>query len=139
MYLQIWGGFANNLPTITVSVMPPFLEANYDTHLLDNGRYPIHLKNRIKGGFGHLSNNEAFDLYDKTEAPQLQHLFLSHLSADNNHPDIALQLFQQKNTATKVSIAPRTAAMDLVRITPLNTTENNAPIEVKTQQLSLFN
>src|SRR5690606_37210943 len=31
-----------------------FLEANYDDELLENGRYPIYLKNRIRGGMGQL-------------------------------------------------------------------------------------
>ena len=32
-----------------------FLEANYDEVMLDQGRYPQHLKNRIRGGHGHLA------------------------------------------------------------------------------------
>jgi phosphoribosyl 1,2-cyclic phosphodiesterase len=36
-----------------------FLEANYDEDMLENGRYPQHLKNRIRGGKGHLSNRQA--------------------------------------------------------------------------------
>ncbi len=36
-----------------------FLEANYDDSMLDNGGYPYYLKQRIRGGFGHLSNKQA--------------------------------------------------------------------------------
>ena len=32
-----------------------FLEANYDEDLLTNGSYPIHLKNRIRSNYGHMS------------------------------------------------------------------------------------
>jgi phosphoribosyl 1,2-cyclic phosphodiesterase len=33
-----------------------FLETNYDEDMLDKGSYPFHLKRRIRGGQGHLSN-----------------------------------------------------------------------------------
>jgi phosphoribosyl 1,2-cyclic phosphodiesterase len=94
-----------------------FLEANYDAGMLQKGRYPYHLKQRISNGFGHLSNTEAFQLFDECNLPQLSHLFLSHLSADNNNPDIALQLFRSKNTDTNVTVASRYEAMPLQFIT----------------------
>ena len=40
-----------------------FLESNYDEEMLQNGNYPFHLKRRISGGLGHLSNNEALQLF----------------------------------------------------------------------------
>jgi phosphoribosyl 1,2-cyclic phosphodiesterase len=36
-----------------------FLESNYDEDMLENGGYPLALKNRIRGGNGHLSNRQA--------------------------------------------------------------------------------
>lgn len=36
-----------------------FLEANYDAGMLASDPYPYHLKKRISGGNGHLSNTEA--------------------------------------------------------------------------------
>ncbi|RYF78748.1 MAG: MBL fold metallo-hydrolase, partial [Chitinophagaceae bacterium] len=33
-----------------------FLESNYDEQMLEKGRYPFILKNRIRNGFGHISN-----------------------------------------------------------------------------------
>jgi phosphoribosyl 1,2-cyclic phosphodiesterase len=56
-----------------------FVEANYDTDMLNNGRYPYHLKNRIKGGKGHLSNAEALQLVLQHRQEHLSHIFLSHL------------------------------------------------------------
>jgi phosphoribosyl 1,2-cyclic phosphodiesterase len=93
-----------------------FLEANYDVEMLQNGRYPYHLKQRISNGWGHLSNHQAFELFDTCEAPHLSHLFLSHLSADNNHPDVALDTFRGKATNVNVTIAPRYAPMALQQI-----------------------
>jgi len=93
-----------------------FLEANYDEEMLQKGRYPYHLKQRISNGWGHLSNKQAFELFDTCEAPCLSHLFLSHLSADNNHPDVALQTFRSKKTNVSVTVASRHAPMALHRI-----------------------
>lgn len=112
-----------------------FLESNYDTNMLENGRYPPQLKQRISHGYGHLSNSEAFELFDKSEVPQLSHLFLSHLSADNNNPDIALELFRSKKSHTHIMVAPRHQEMELIEIGSPSLLSSS---EEKTEQLSLF-
>jgi phosphoribosyl 1,2-cyclic phosphodiesterase len=84
-----------------------FLEANYDENLLESGRYPYFLKNRIRGGQGHLSNAQALKLFIDYRSRKLTHVLLSHLSKDNNCPDMALQLFNQHAAETKVVIASR--------------------------------
>lgn len=84
-----------------------FLEANYDEKMLEEGRYPYMLKKRIKGGKGHLSNKEALGLFQTAAHPQLSHLFLSHLSRDNNDPDLVLQLFRPYAGKTEIIIASR--------------------------------
>ena len=68
-----------------------FLEANYDEEMLEKGSYPRHLKNRIRGGHGHLSNKQALEVFTKYKPAYMSHLFLSHLSKDNN----STQLVQQ--------------------------------------------
>lgn len=65
------------------------LEANYDPHMLANGPYPIHLKQRIRNGHGHLSNLQTADLIRSAAHPNLKHVWLCHLSAVNNAPDAA--------------------------------------------------
>lgn len=84
-----------------------FLEANYDADMLMQGRYPIFLKNRIRGGYGHLSNAEALELFTTHRTPKLSHLFLSHLSRDNNDPDLVYRLFHQHRGDTEIVIAGR--------------------------------
>lgn len=84
-----------------------FLEANYDEELLEKGRYPIFLKNRIRGGKGHLSNRQAVNLFKKYKPPYMSHLLLSHLSADNNHPDLVSQLFHPYTENTTIVVASR--------------------------------
>jgi phosphoribosyl 1,2-cyclic phosphodiesterase len=84
-----------------------FLEANYDDHMLDTGRYPIHLKNRIRSDVGHLSNVQALELFTKHRPPFMSHLFLSHLSKENNSPHLVERLFQPVAGDTRIIIASR--------------------------------
>lgn len=84
-----------------------FLEANYDDHLLDTGRYPYYLKNRIRGGKGHLSNVQALDLFKAHKPSYMTHLLLSHLSKDNNCPDLVHNLFSENAIHTKIIVASR--------------------------------
>lgn len=65
------------------------IEANYDIEMLNYGSYPYHLKQRILSPTGHLSNRECADLLAEIYHPELQHVFLCHLSRDNNHPELA--------------------------------------------------
>ncbi|WP_134087693.1 MBL fold metallo-hydrolase [Olivibacter sp. XZL3] len=84
-----------------------FLEANYDEEMLESGRYPYFLKNRIRGGHGHLSNREALALFLNHRTEQLSHLFLSHLSKDNNCPELVATLFSAHADGVNVSVASR--------------------------------
>ena len=84
-----------------------FLEANYDEQMLQQGSYPYHLKRRISGGRGHLSNTQALELF-KTHKPLfMSHLLLSHLSKDNNCPVKAREMFLPHASGTEIIIASR--------------------------------
>lgn len=84
-----------------------FLEANYDEMMLEHGNYPYHLKNRIRGDNGHLSNLQALKLFQKHRPPFMSHLFLSHLSKNNNSPEIVARLFTKIAGKTEIIIASR--------------------------------
>jgi len=84
-----------------------FLEANYDDEMLEKGRYPYFLKNRIRGGNGHLSNKQALELFLTHKPAYMSHLFLSHLSKDNNCPDLVHNLFQSHANGTAIIVASR--------------------------------
>lgn len=84
-----------------------FLESNYCEKMLAEGSYPYHLKRRIRGGFGHLSNSQALELFKKHRPPFMSHLFLSHLSNNNNCPDVVRRLFEPHANGVKVIIASR--------------------------------
>lgn len=84
-----------------------FLEANYDDALLSKSTYPYFLKKRITGGKGHLSNKQALDLFIAHKPAYMSHLLLSHLSKDNNCPELAKNLFMEHAGDTEVIVASR--------------------------------
>lgn len=72
-----------------------FIEANYDDDMLDTGPYPYFLKKRIKGSRGHLSNADCACVVASLLNHGTRHFVLSHLSRDNNLPELALQTIRQ--------------------------------------------
>ncbi len=130
------GKVCNNLTTHFKRCHAAFLEANYDEVMLQNGRYPYHLKNRIRGGRGHLSNKEALELFLACRPAYMSHLLLSHLSADNNHPDIVRDLFMEYANGTSITVASRYGE------TPVYAVSGSKPASVKVPQrpgqLALF-
>jgi phosphoribosyl 1,2-cyclic phosphodiesterase len=84
-----------------------FLESNYDEKMLANGSYPYHLKKRISGGQGHLSNVQALQLVMDHKPAFMSHLILSHLSKNNNDPELVQNLFSQKIKDVKIIVASR--------------------------------
>lgn len=67
------------------------IEANYDATMLRNGRYPEFLKARIRAENGHLDNADTASFLSRIMGRRLKHIFLCHLSKDNNTPQIALR------------------------------------------------
>ena len=65
------------------------LECNHDPELLFASSYPMHLKRRISGNFGHLANDQAASLLRQIETRQLQHIVAAHLSEQNNRAELA--------------------------------------------------
>ena len=71
------------------------LEANYDETMLQMGPYPKYLKERIAGPNGHLSNREMSSFLAEHYPDNLKHLWLCHLSKENNHPELVLKAIEQ--------------------------------------------
>ena len=86
--------------------------------MLANGPYPVHLKARIKGGNGHLSNLECAEAIANYATQKLKHVWLCHLSEENNHPILALKTVEQ--TLRSYGLIPGKDFMveDLKRKTP---------------------
>ena len=67
------------------------LEANHDVHMLQAGRYPYPLKQRILSDYGHLSNELSGHLLNELLSEKMQYVILGHLSKENNYPDLAYE------------------------------------------------
>lgn len=65
------------------------LESNYDADMLRTGRYPEFLKRRIAGDNGHLCNTAAAEFIAEAFEEGVSKVFLCHISAENNTPDVA--------------------------------------------------
>jgi phosphoribosyl 1,2-cyclic phosphodiesterase len=65
------------------------LEFNHDLDRLMTSRYPLHIKMRIRGSLGHLSNDQASSVVRDSLNGDCQALFLMHLSEENNLPALA--------------------------------------------------
>lgn len=97
-----------------------FLESNYDEQMLDKGRYPWYLKNRIRGGMGHISNRQALELFQRHRSSSLTHLFLSHLSHNNNCPKLVGELFAAHAGGVKTVVTSRFKETDVYRVGALS-------------------
>jgi len=71
------------------------IESNHDERLLQEARRPWHLKQRIAGRQGHLSNTSAGRLVCELAGPELERVFLVHLSEECNRHDLAMKTVQQ--------------------------------------------
>jgi phosphoribosyl 1,2-cyclic phosphodiesterase len=67
------------------------IEANHDVHMLQVGPYPYHLKRRILGEHGHLSNVSSGQLLSRVLNDHMDGIFLGHLSKENNFPELAFE------------------------------------------------
>jgi len=90
-------GFATDLGHATRLVLDRLraanvlvLESNHDVKMLqDCPRRSWELKQRILGRHGHLSNHAAAEAAAHIMSAELRHLYLAHLSAECNKPELA--------------------------------------------------
>ena len=68
------------------------IESNHDVRMLQCGPYPYHLKCRVLGQGGHLSNEACADLLPTLLEGGTTRFVLSHLSRENNVPALAYQV-----------------------------------------------
>lgn len=88
------------------------LESNYDPDMLWDGPYPSHLKKRIAGPWGHLSNREAAETAAVLTTGSLKNLILAHLSGNNNTEmtalDAIVRKLEERNLfLERLEVAPR--------------------------------
>jgi phosphoribosyl 1,2-cyclic phosphodiesterase len=87
------------------------VESNHDEAMLRDGPYPWHLKQRVGGRMGHLSNRETAQLLQRVADDNCRAVILTHLSAQNNTAALA------RDTASRVLASTGSGKIEL-RITP---------------------
>jgi phosphoribosyl 1,2-cyclic phosphodiesterase len=114
-----------------------FLESNYDEEMLEQGRYPFFLKKRISGGMGHISNRQALELFQQHRSPFLTHVFLSHLSHNNNCPKLVEKLFTSNADGVRMIVTSRIKETEVFTIGLFSKLiDNNYDSYLKPPQLS---
>jgi len=119
-------GYATDLGRVTAELIERFLdldvlalESNYDPQMqLDSGR-PWFLKQRIMGGRGHLSNEQAFsairDILNRSSRLPA-HIVLLHRSLQCNCPDLVRRLFSRDaRIASRLTLAHQFERSDWLR------------------------
>lgn len=113
------------------------LEMNHDVRMLLEGPYPWPLKQRIRGGLGHLSNAQGADLLREVLHGGLRHVTLAHLSEHNNTPSLARRaaekVLEKFGSSAQLCVAAPERALPPVLLEPARAT----PLR-KARQLALF-
>jgi phosphoribosyl 1,2-cyclic phosphodiesterase len=90
-----------------------YLEANHQEEMLMASPRPLAQKQRVLGRQGHLSNQECADLLSTLYHPQLEKLYLAHLSQECNAEDRALEIIKKKlPSSLSISIALQDSISD---------------------------
>lgn len=90
-----------------------FIESNYDEQMLWDGPYPYYLKQRVASSVGHLSNDQSLELVKIHSGNQLEYIFLSHLSKENNTPLKAIQNFSELKNRANIQLTSREEATEV--------------------------
>jgi phosphoribosyl 1,2-cyclic phosphodiesterase len=95
------------------------LESNHDIEMLMNGKYPHHLKQRVWGIKGHLSNKVAGEYLQELIGDRTKIIALAHLSEENNNPEVALNTLLEhvpSDRVDRIIIATQKERTELINI-----------------------
>ncbi|MDP2266544.1 MAG: MBL fold metallo-hydrolase [Thiobacillus sp.] len=107
-----------HIETMLAGVDAMVLECNHDATMLENGPYPVSLKRRVGGRFGHLENSQSAALLTKLMHDKLQYVMAAHVSRKNNTNALAQGALAQVLNCTDddVRVACQTTGFDWVSI-----------------------
>lgn len=95
------------------------IESNHDLEMLIDGKYPHHLKQRILGDKGHLSNRDTAIYLSKLIGNNTKHIVLAHLSDENNRPEAALNTLYEyisKDRKLNIIVAKQLERTELIKL-----------------------
>lgn len=96
-------------------------ESNHDVEMLNNGRYPFEVRQRILSDKGHLSNYDSAKYLAKFIGPDTKKIILAHLSEENNTEELALSTLNERLKKEKIDfndiiIAKQNKETELIKI-----------------------
>ena len=94
------------------------IEANYDEEMLRMGSYPQYLKERIIGKNGHMCNKDTAEFLSENFNEGMKHIWLCHLSKDNNHPELAYKTVEFALKSKGILVGKDVQLAALKRSTP---------------------
>jgi phosphoribosyl 1,2-cyclic phosphodiesterase len=92
------------------------LEFNYDADMLASGPYPAHLKQRVGGNHGHLSNDQSLELLRRIDTSCLGSLIAAHISEKNNSVAIVDRLIRELGDLPAPILANQETGFDWISI-----------------------
>ncbi len=98
------------------------IESNHDVKMVETGSYPFLLKKRILGHRGHLSNVSCANLILSLKSDNIEHIYLGHLSDENNKPILALDTVKDIlkvnnfNSSVNINLADNGMLKNIVEI-----------------------
>lgn len=94
------------------------LECNHDRTMLEHGGYPMGLKRRVGGRFGHLENSQSAELLGKLKHDKLQCVMAAHISRKNNTPALARRALAQALDCAdnEIHVACQSAGFDWINL-----------------------
>lgn len=97
------------------------LESNHDIEMLMEGPYPYHLKQRILGDKGHLSNKDSAYYLSEFIGDKTEKVILAHLSEHNNTPKKAKEEYEktfkkQNKKAPNIEVATQNERMEVIEL-----------------------
>lgn len=96
------------------------LEANHDSMMLSMGPYPMSLKDRVGGPWGHLNNQQALRFVQSLDLDRLKQLVIAHISEKNNALSKVQEVFQNISEQLEdVQFASQDEGFDWVDMDPL--------------------
>ena len=107
-----------HIETMLAQMDALMLECNHDRTMLEQGAYPMGLKRRVGGRFGHLENSQSAELLGKLKHDKLQCVMAAHISRKNNTPALARRALAQALDCAdhEIRVACQFAGFDWISI-----------------------
>ena len=80
------------------------MESNHDIEMLNNGKYPFELRQRILSDKGHLSNYDSAKYLSKFIGDKTKYILLAHLSEENNTKELAYNTLIDRLEKEKIQV-----------------------------------